>query len=188
MKNKFNLKKLASVLAVLFLALTMVSCQRDEDEDDIPQEELTNILLNVKDLSTNAVTTYNYSVGSGAAPTIKLVDAKSYEVEMVFKNGNEDVTQEIKDAKDEHFLIFDFPKSSVVLTRIDDASSTRTDGKKVGLKTKWDVTKVVNSSSPVVKVTLIHEPATVSESLNGTAWGSVTGGETDAEATFGLSN
>lgn len=188
MKNKFNLKKLASVLAVLFLALTVVSCQRDEEEDDLPQEELTNIILNVKDLSTSVVTTYNYSVGSGAAPAIKLADGKSYEVEMVFKNGNEDVTQEIKDAKDEHFLTFDFPKSSVTLTRIDDASSTRTDGKKVGLKTKWDVTKVVNSSSPVVKVSLYHESATVSESLNGTVWGSQTGGETDAEATFGLSN
>lgn len=188
MNNKFNLKTIGGLLAVLFLTLTVVSCQRDEEEDDLPQEELTNIIFNVKDLSNNQVVTYNYSVGSSSAPSVKLEDGKSYEVETIFKNGNEDVNQEIKDAKDEHFLIYDFPKSSITLTRLDDANSTRTDGKKVGLKTRWDVTKVVNTSSPIVKVTLIHEPVSVSEALNGTAWGSVTGGETDAEATFGLSN
>ena len=59
---------------------------------------------------------------------------------------------------------------------------------KVGLKTKWDVVKVVGSSSPLLKLTLIHEPASASEAQNGTAWGSVSGGETDAEGTFGLSN
>lgn len=70
---------------------------------------------------------------------------------------------------------------------MDDESSTGKLGK-VGLKTKWEVEKVVKSSSPLLQLTLIHEPATANEAQNGTAWGSVTGGETDAQATFGLSN
>ncbi len=116
-----------------------------------------------------------------------MTDGKSYEVTTIFKNGNEDVTQEIRDAKDEHFLIFDFPKSTTNLTRLDTSSSTGALGK-VGLITKWDVVKVVNQSSPLLKLTLMHEPASANEAQQGTAWGSVTGGETDAEATFGLSN
>ncbi|MEC5158647.1 hypothetical protein [Chryseobacterium sp. MP_3.2] len=188
MKNLFHNKTIFTLLTALILCLTILSCQRDDAaEDDIPQEELTNIVLNVKNLSTQEITSYNYSVGAGSAPVVKLVNGVSYEVRTTFLNGSEDVTQEIKDAKDEHFLIFDFPRSQVNLTRLDTAESTGTNGK-VGLITKWEVIKVVNSPSPLLKVTLIHEPATASESQNGTAWGSVTGGETDAEATFQLSN
>jgi len=188
MKNTINLRKLASLLAVLFLIFSVVSCQRDGDvaEDDLPQEELTKITLSVKSVATGATMDYNYIIGS-AAPVIKLTDGQSYEVTTTFWNGNENVTQEIRDAKDEHFLIFNFPRSTINLTREDDASSTGKLGK-VGLKTRWDVVKTVVSSSPLLQMTLIHEPASASEAQNGTAWGSVTGGETDAEATFGLSN
>ncbi len=190
MKNILNLNKFVSLLTLIFLGVAVFSCQRDDDagEDDLPQEELTNIILNVKDLSTDETISYNYSIGAGNEPVIKLTDGKSYEVETVYMNGDEDVTEEIREAKDEHFMIFDFPKSIINLTREDDESSTREDGKKVGLVTKWEVIKVVNSSSPLVKLTLIHEPASVNESQNGTAWGRVIGGETDAEAIFGLSN
>jgi len=188
MKNIFNLRKLASLLAVLFLIFTVVSCQRDGDsaEDDLPQEELTKITLTVKNLSTSESIPYNYIIGS-AAPVIKLEDGKSYEVTTTFWNGSEEVTQEIRDAKNEHFLIFDFPRSTINLTREDGNDSTGELGK-VGLKTRWDVVKTVNSSSPLLILTLMHEPATANEAQNGTAWGSVTGGETDAQATFGLSN
>jgi len=188
MKNKFNFNKLVSVLAILFLIFNVISCQRDEDvaADDLPQEELTNIVLNVKDIATGTTQSYNYIIGS-ASPVIKLADGKSYEVTTTFWNGNEPVTQEIKDAKDEHFLIFNFPRSTINVTREDGPDSTGKLGK-VGLVTRWDVVKVANSSSPLLQLTLIHEPASASEAQNGTAWGSVTGGETDAEATFGLSN
>jgi len=191
MKNIFNTSRLFSLLTLIVLSFAVFSCQRDDDaaEDDLPQEELTNIILNIKDLSVadSPAVSYNYSIGAGSAPVIKLTDGKSYQVETVFMNGSEDVTQEIKDAKNEHFLIFDFPKSTVNLIREDTDESTGELGK-VGLITRWDVVKVVGSSSPLVKITLIHEPATANEAQNGTAWGSVTGGETDAEATFGLSN
>ncbi len=188
MKNKFNFNKLVNALAVLFLIFNVISCQRDENsaEDDLPQEDLTKITLNVKDLETKKEISYSYIIGSGA-PVIPLTDGKSYEVTTTFWNGNEPVTQEIKDAKDEHFLIFNFPRSTINITRQDGPDSTGKLGK-VGLVTRWDVVKVANSSSPLLQLTLIHEPASASEAQNGTAWGSVTGGETDAEATFGLSN
>lgn len=188
MKNKFNINKIASIIVVVLISLSVLSCQRDQDvaADDLPQEELTNIILNVKDIATGSSQSYNYIIGS-ASPVIALADGKSYEVTTVFRNGTKDVTKEIKDAKDEHFLIYDFPKSTVNVTRLDTDASTGALGK-VGLITKWDVVKVEKSSSPILKLTLMHEPASANEAQNGTAWGSVVGGETDSEAIFGLSN
>lgn len=190
MNKLFNTKNIIKLLAILFITITVVSCQRDgsAEEDDLPQEELTNIILLVKEDTPTAPTIeYNYSIGAGGIPTIPLTDGKSYIVSAVFKNGNEDATQEIIDAKNEHFLIFDFPKSNIAVDRLD-GGDLRNDGKRVGLKTKWTVTKAVDGTSPLLKLTLIHAPQSVNDAKSGTAWGSVVGGETDAEATYNLSN
>jgi len=189
MNKLFNTKNIIKLLAVLFITITVVSCQRDgsSDEDDLPQEELTNIVLLVTEDGTTNTQTYDYSIGAGGIPTIPLIDGKSYTVEAKFKNGSEDATGEIIDAKDEHFLLFDFPKSNITVQRID-GNDLRADGKRVGLKTKWTVVKAVDSASPLLKLTLIHEPQSVNEGKSGTSWGSVVGGETDAEATYNLSN
>lgn len=195
----FHTKNIIKLLAVLFIAITIVSCQRDGSaaEDDLPQEDLTNIILKVRDISpgsTASAIAYNYSMGAGGAPSIKLEDGKTYEVTAEFKNGNEDATQEIKDAKDEHFLIFNFPNSDIALTRIDDASSTRSDGKRVGLKTQWVVNKAVKNPSATSQLifTLYHEPASVTEDAqangNGVIFGTQVGGETDAQANYTITN
>lgn len=196
MNKLFNTKNIIKLLSVLLIAITVISCQRDNDaeEDDIPQEELTNIILNVKDVAAGTTATYNYSMGAGGTPTIQLQDGKTYEVEAQFKNGNEDATQEIKDAKDEHFLIYNFPNSDIALIRTDDASSTRADGKRVGLKTQWIVNKAIKNTSATSQLvlTLYHEPVSVSEdsqaSGNGVIFGTQSGGETDAQANYNITN
>jgi hypothetical protein len=78
----FNTKNIIKLLAVLFIAITVVSCQRDGSaaEDDLPQEDLTNIILNVKDVAAGTTQTYNYSMGAGGAQAIKLTDGKTYQV------------------------------------------------------------------------------------------------------------
>ncbi|MCY0968664.1 hypothetical protein [Chryseobacterium wangxinyae] len=190
MNKLFNTKNIIKLLAVLFITITVVSCQRDgsAEEDDLPQEELTNIILLVKEDSPGATAIeYNYSIGAGGIPTIPLTNGKTYTVEAKFRNGNDDATQEIIEAKDEHFMIFDFPKSTINITRLD-GNDLRNDGKRVGLRTKWEVVNVVNSSSPFLKLDLIHAPQSVNDAKSGTAWGSVVGGETDAEATYNLIN
>ncbi|RMZ59234.1 hypothetical protein D1632_06175 [Chryseobacterium nematophagum] len=195
----FNTKNIINVLAVLMIAITIVSCQRNGSvaEDDLPQEELTNIILKVRDISpgsTAPAIPYNYSMGAGGAPTIPLQDGKTYEVIAEFKNGNEDVTQEIIDAKNEHFLIFNFPNSDISLTRTDDATSTRGDGKRVGLRTEWVVNKAKKNPSATSQLifTLYHEPASVTEDSqtngNGIIFGTQVGGETDAQASYNIIN
>ena len=188
MKNYITIKNLIKFLSIILFAITVNSCQRDMDaeEDDIPQEEITNIILNVKDIEAGTTKSYNYIIGS-ESPTIILTNGKTYDVEAIFKNGYEDVTEEIKEAKDEHFLIFDFPKSDIHLTREDDEESTGKLGK-VGLKTKWTVNNVSDSSTGLLILSVIHDPISASEEKSGTSWGSAKGGETDSEARYFLSH
>lgn len=189
MNTLFNTKNIIKLLAVLLITFSIVSCQRNgsAEEDDLPQEELTNIVLLVTEEGTTVTTPYDYSIGAGGIPTIPLTDGKSYTVVAKFRNGNDDATGEIIEAKDEHFLIFDFPKSNIIVERLD-GNDLRADGKRVGLKTKWTVVKAVDGTSPFLKLDLIHAPQSVNDAQSGSAWGSVVGGETDAEATYNLSN
>lgn len=197
MKNKLRLRSLASVLAVLLMVFGLTSCHRDDDDTDIlPEEEMTNIKLYFTD-DADHTEEYNYLINGTSTPVIKLVDGKTYTVEAEFWNGDEDVTEEIKDAKDNHFIIFGFPNSKIDVERLDDSEST-TPTHKVGLKTKWTVNKVSNGSSQASFVlTLKHakekddlqpnEAAIVS--TNGITWGSAGDkADDDAKATFGLSN
>ncbi len=195
MKNIFKNTTLIAGLLFLSAPFSVTSCNRSDDEaDDLPQEELSDVLLKVTDASTGTSVVYDYQVNSTTNPNVKLTNGHTYNVEVIFKNGDEDATQEIRDAKDEHFLVYNFPNSDVSLTRTDDASSTRADGKHVGLKTQWVVnTAVKNASAPAQLVlTLYHEPTTVSEassvSGNGVVYGAHTGGETDAQANYNIIN
>ncbi|MBH1960288.1 MAG: hypothetical protein I8H68_09265 [Flavobacteriia bacterium] len=185
MKSLTNIKYILAI----FFSIISISCSRaDEDEDVLSQEDISNIILNVKDDATGIVKTYNYTVNAATNPLIKIEDGKSYTVEAIFKNGNEDETESIKSAKDEHFLLFDFQDSQVSLTRIDDESSTRSDGKKLGLLTKWNVVKAENGLSPKLELILIHDALLVSEEQSGSIFGTAEGGETDAVASFDISN
>lgn len=180
---------------MIAFSLGLTSCNRGDDEaDDLPQEELSDILLKVTDEATGVGITYDYQVNSTTNPNVKLVNGHTYNVEVNFKNGDEDATEEIRTAKDEHFLVYNFPNSDIVMTRTDDESSTRKDGKRVGLKTKWVVNAAVkNATAPSQLVlTLYHEPVSVSEasavSGNGVVYGVQSGGETDAQATYNIIN
>ncbi|MDQ1160916.1 hypothetical protein QE422_001284 [Chryseobacterium sp. SORGH_AS 447] len=195
MKN--TLKSTTFILGLLFLALSfsLTSCHRTDDEsDDLPQEELSDVLLKVTDQATGTPVVYDYQVNSTTNPNIKLINGHTYNVEVMFKNGNEDATGEIKAAVNEHFLVYNFPNSDITLTRTDDQDFVRQDGNHVGIKTKWVVnTAVKNSSAPAQLVlTLYHKPVTVSEassvSGNGVVYGTHTGGETDAQANYNITN
>ncbi len=185
MKSLIHLKYIVFLLISVFL----ISCSRaDEGDDVLSQEDISNIILNVKDDATGITQTYNYTVNSTTNPDIKLTDGKTYTVKTVFLNGNEDETQSIKEAKDEHFLLFNFQNSKIDLERMDDESSVRSDGNKIGLITKWKVVKAKNGNNPQLVLTLIHDPVSVNETKSGSVFGSVIGGETDAMATYSISN
>lgn len=174
------------ITAILSLMLIFSCSRADENDDVLSQEEISNIILNVKDDVTGISKTYNCTLNSVNNPVIQLTDGKTYTVSTVFKGGNKDLTQEIIDERDEHFILFNFINSNVAVQRID--PDLRSDGKRLGILTKWTVNNATNGTQPQVLVTLIHDAASVDEAQNGTEWGSVTGGETDALATFGITD
>lgn len=189
-----SFKKYIPVLLVLFV-LVFTSCHRNDDEgDDLPQEELSNILLLVTDDADQMTKVYNYQVNGSSYPNLQLTNGHTYSVEVQFKNGSEDMKDDILSAVDEHFLIFNFPNSDITLTRMD-GGDLRSDGHYAGLKTKWIVTKAVNNNNPTQLIlTLFHasQEGTVSDEASpsgtGKIYGKQSGGGTDARGVFVIKN
>lgn len=174
------------IVALSFLLFALSSCHRaDEDLDVLSQEEISNIVLLLKDDQTGEVKAYNYTANAYDLPKVKLEIGKTYTADLVFKNGDEDLNSEILAAKDEHFLLFNFQNAQVELSRLDGANDLRSDGVKVGLKTKWKVLDMQPSGAQLI-LTMNHGAISVSESQNNTTFGHAEGGETDAEAFFDL--
>ncbi len=191
LKNNLLIRGLFLIISVFMV----ISCNRSDDEaDDFPQEEISNVILVVKDVITGASKSYDYQINGTNNPKIQLIDGHEYDVRINFMNGTENVNSEIAEAKDEHFLIYNFPNSDIEMTRTDDDSTTRSDGLHVGMKTYWIVNKAVNNSgvSSELMINLYHDSSSVSESSeesgNGTVYGTQSGGETDAVANFMLVN
>ena len=180
-------KVLPAAAFLLALGVTVSSCRKDDEEHDSnPQEEISNIVLKVTNDANGAVKTYNYSANSSTMPSISLANGQTYTVETSFMNGTQDVTAEIRNEKDAHFIIFDMYQNNISLQRLD--QEVRQDGKRVGLKTKWNVQSVAAAPGNRISVKLIHAATAVNEDKTGTAWGSTTGGETDAQANYQTSN
>ena len=78
-------------IVFIFLAVISISCSRaDEDADVLSQEDISNIILNVKNDASGISQTYNYTLNAATNPVIKLTDGANYTVTAIFKNGNED--------------------------------------------------------------------------------------------------
>lgn len=190
-----SIKKYIPFVLGLMVFLT-ISCHRNDDEiDDFPQEEMSNILLFVKDKTDTTIVKkyYNFQINGSSFPNIQLVNGHTYEVDVQFKNGAEDMNSDILQAVNEHFLVYDFPNSDITLTRLD-GNDLRTDGLYVGLKTRWVVNNAANNAGAQLILTLYHasEPSSVSDiaspSGTGKVYGKQSGGETDAKAIYKLSN
>lgn len=172
---------------LLLMTILLVGCSREDMDDDVlSQEDISNIILLVKDDDSGLTQSYNYTMNSAVNPEIHLENGKSYTVSAVFMNGNEDETESIIEAKDEHFLLFDFQNADIELERIDDQEAIRTDGNGLGLKTKWHVIQTKTGQDPKLIVTLIHDAISVSEAQEGSVYGTIQGGETDAMAIYTL--
>ncbi len=162
---------------ILAISLMFLSCSPDHDDDhnhDHDEENITKVTYNItQDGKTN---TYSWEEGK-TLPTINLTQGTA-QVSVQFFNEKEEVTPEIIAEKNAHFIVYGFTNSTAIsLTRTDDTSTIRTDGKKLGLKSTWTITA---DGSNDVNIKLIHEPTTVND--EGT--GSHSGGATDVDATL----
>lgn len=184
MKKTFqNIAKLG--LASLMLAT--VSCRKDDKPVDVHEHEEPNkVVIAYKEvgepLSETEVVTYN--VGSGVTDKIDLDNGKSYNVTVSFFHDDENITGEIKEEINHHFMQYLFADVNVSVVRSNAASETRADGKKLGLNSVWAVTSVPTANS-TVQVTLVHGGQNIDDAANN-GGGSYQGGEPDVQFTVGI--
>lgn len=171
---------------IVIFSFSVLSCRNSNDapEDIHEHEEANKITLTLSEKGTANKQTVTYQTGSGADKALMLESGKTYTAEVKFYHAHgtsaEDLTPEIITEKDEHFMEYAFAGVAVeVLRAADDV--TRTDGKKLGLKTQWKVTSAPANAKANLK--LIHGAATVDDTASN-GGGKHTGGETDIDVSF----
>lgn len=176
---------------LFFVIVVMTSCSMD---DITPQQvNETEVISDVTLIFTDSegmqksytYTDPKYRTEDYQDPIIRLSRNRSYDVTVKFYDKSnpddiEDVTEEIEEEKDDHFVEYRFYKASVDLTRTDNTESTDENGIQIGLFTNW---KTGNSAEGSTTITLIHKPE-IKKTANPD--GNHIGGETDAEVIFDL--
>lgn len=176
-----------TLFSLLFLTL-ITSCSDDDAPEIINEEEvITDVTLTFVN-EANETQTYTYTDPSYRdenyqEPVIMLKPGSTYQVELQFFNKSnpqdiEDITNEVREERNDHFVTYAFGQVAVDLTRNDSASGIDAAGIPIGLNTIWE-TQTAGNGTLVVK--LIHEP-TLKDVTN--PMGSFTGGETDVEVAF----
>lgn len=196
--NNLNLKKMKSIFKniinitlVLFITSLVFSCRSNDDipEDIHEHEEIEKMVVTITNKNdASDVQIINY-IGGVADKHIHLHSGDVYAVELDFQVKHDDhyhsVNDDITEEKDEHFILYNFAGADVTVKRVTD-DIVRTDGKKLGLKTEW----IINSTASTGKVNikLNHGASSVNDNYpsSDNQLGSVTGGESDIDATIDL--
>ncbi len=174
MKNKF----------VIFISgLMMLSCSREIPEDIHEHEEANRLVVTYSEVGTTVEKVAEFNIGTGASVPIDLENGKIYNVDVEFFHDDEDLTHEIEEEIEEHFMKYIFSDINVNVVRTA-ADPTRNDGNKLGIHMTWTVNSVPSATSKV-NMQLIHGATTVDDSTNNGA-GSSTGGEPDIDVTFNI--
>src|SRR5699024_5112158 len=143
------MKTLKFISSLMIIALLFVSC--DTDKIDHPEpvnqtEVISDVTLSFTDEDGQSATyTYTdpkYQSNDYEDPVIHLEVGKTYTVKTEFFNKSnpddiENVTEEVTEEKNDHFLEFRFFDADVTLSRIDGEETTDDNGIQIGLFTKW---------------------------------------------------
>ena len=170
-------------LTLLFAGTLMTACKKDEP---VPQEDNENLTtVNLKFTENGVTKTFSFKDldgDGGNAPTIEKISLEAnktytFSVELFdeTKSPVMDVTQEIKEQKDEHLFEFVPTPSSVLVFSNKDKDSR---GYDVGLTA---TVKTSGASTGKLQVVLHHQPP-----VNGTPIknGSFSVGSVDFDGTF----
>ncbi len=189
MKNIF--KNTAYLSLVLITLFTVFSCRSTDDipEDIHEHEEIEKLVVTItnRDNATE-IQTISY-IGGVADKHIHLNPGAVYLVNLDFQVKHDDhyhsANEEIEEEKDEHFITFAFSGADVSVKRAAN-DITRTDGKKVGLKTEWTANSTTAAGK--VNIKLVHGATAVEDNYPSATnqLGKTTGGESDVDATIDL--
>ena len=174
--SKYALK----IFFTLLSSTVIYSCSKSDDEpEEVNEQEVINRVSIVLAEGSNSQTiTWN----EGSTPPAIILDVdKVYTASIYFYDASdptdvEDITEEVIEEADEHFVLWEIAGLSDITITSASNDVSGSDGIGINLVTDWSTG---GAESGNIKVTLIHEPTTKS----GTNRASF-GGETDIELTF----
>ena len=160
--------KAIKFLSIALLTLGLSSCRNNDTPEDVHEhEEVNKIKVTYTNTSTKITQEAVFQTGSLVSKdAINLVSGQSYDVNLTFYHNHdgkdEDLTSEVIKDKDEHFVKYKFSDIGIDLVRAED-DTKRTDGKKLGLKTRWTVTSAPQNGASV-GIQLMHQSTVISDS------------------------
>ncbi|NJL74373.1 MAG: type 1 periplasmic binding fold superfamily protein [Saprospiraceae bacterium] len=182
--NKFL--KLFAFLAVVFVGMSLVSCDDDEPETENEEEEITTLSLALVGGAAPVVFQFRDLDGDGGNPPVitqgtPLAANTTYTgiLTLLNENENEDITAEILEEDEDHQFFFRPSNGLNLSVSYKDADA---DQNPIGLETEFRTGAV---STGTLVVTLRHLP---NKTAAGVKDGNINnaGGETDIEVTFNV--
>tara|TARA_A200000113_G_scaffold44693_1_gene36225 strand:- start:1105 stop:1671 length:567 start_codon:yes stop_codon:yes gene_type:complete len=168
------------IFFTLLASTVIYTCSKSDDEpEEVNEEEVINrVSIVLSDGSTSQTVTWDEG---STPPAITLDVDKTYTASIYFYDASdptdvEDITEEVIEEVDEHFVLWEIAGLSDFLITSAPTDYAGSDGIPINLITEW---ATGGAESGNIKVTLIHEPA----NKTGTTRSSI-GGETDIELTF----
>lgn len=173
-----------TILSTIFLFL---SCSNDDTPAYIHDHEgIHEVIIQRTNLDGTNPIEYEFVEGNIMGDVITLTNGNTYNFEIIALNAHEEdgdhnLIQETIEAVEEHFFLYSKSNDLAIdLERTDDATSTRNDGTKIGVKTRITANAV---SSGNLQFELKHQPTEVDDQANNN-FGSSIGGATDLLAVF----
>ena len=179
--NNINLltsKKYIIIFSILFIAQ---SCSKDDPEEIHEHEEINRVSLTFSEGSNSQTVTWDEG---STIPTINIDANKTYQVGFYVYNASnpndvENITTEIIEEADEHFVFYELAGVSNLSIQSATNDVSDSDGIAININTTWTTG---DAESGTVRVYLIHGPS----SKSGTTRAQF-GGGTDVEVNFPIS-
>ncbi|WP_459210157.1 type 1 periplasmic binding fold superfamily protein [Aquimarina rhabdastrellae] len=182
------MKTISKFLAISVMTM-FISCSSDDDAPQVINEEevITTVRLLVTEDGTTNTQTVTWKEGVNGAnnlPNVTLEESKTYSVKVQFLNESdpndvEDITEEVIEERDEHYVFFD--NSAVNGVTIASGNEDSIDSNNIGINIDTDWTVTAGSTGRNLRVYLIHEPTQKTGSTRADF-----GGETDVEVDFNV--
>ena len=169
-----------SCLFALWLVF-LFSCRKDDPKEVHEHEVITRVTLDITEKGSLTGTQTVAWEEDGEAPAIVLEPMTAYEVTIGFYDASapddvEDITPEVIEEADEHFVFFDTVDTLKLRIESADGDVLDSQDEAVQIHTRWTTGE---PSSGTLRVYLIHQPATKTATTRDGFRG-----ETDVEVDF----
>ncbi|WP_378179914.1 type 1 periplasmic binding fold superfamily protein [Aquimarina sp. SS2-1] len=176
---KTTIKKLT---ALFLFAIAFTACSSDDDNPLVINEEetITTVRLTVLESGMSTPEIYTWTESSQDDITLSANSSYNFKIEFLDEsdpNDVEDITAEVIDERDEHFVYYETTVNGLSFTNAsDDTIDSNNTG--INISTDWSST---DAATGIIRAFLIHEPTTKTGDSRDDF-----GGETDVEVSFNI--